>query len=217
MGTSWGMASLIGRISFNHDHKYYLTSSIRRDGSSRFGADKQYGVFPSFSAAWRMSSEPFLSDNSMISDFKLRISYGKTGNQDGIDDFASKALWSIAADYNGNAGINPNRMGNAELAWETTTQTNLGMDLSVLNSRFSVTFDYFNKFTTGLLLESNVPGYTGFTTVTRNIGEVKNNGIEISLHSVNYDDRDMKWETDFNISTINNEIVKIEQDDQPIL
>ncbi len=214
MGTSWGIESLVSRINYNLDYKYYFTGSIRRDGSSRFGADRKYGVFPSFSAAWRITKEPFMSDFNFLSDMKLRYSYGKTGNQDGINNFASRALWTVAAAYNGSAGISPNRMGNAELEWETTTQNNFGVDASFMDNRFSVTFDTYQKLTTGLLLDSNVPGYTGFTTVTRNIGEVKNSGTEFSIRSFNIDTDDFTWTTTFNISTIKNEITKLEQDNE---
>ena len=216
MGTSWGIESLVSRVNYNLDYKYYFTGSIRRDGSSRFGADRKYGIFPSFSAAWRITKEPFVNDIDFLSDMKLRYSYGKTGNQDGINNFASRALWTVAAAYNGSAGISPNRMGNAELEWETTTQNNFGFDASILDNRFSVTFDTYQKLTTGLLLDSNVPGFTGFTTVTRNIGEVMNSGTEFSFRSFNIDTEDFTWTTTFNISTIKNEITKLEQDDQDI-
>lgn len=214
MGTSWGIESLVSRVNYNLDYTYYLTASIRRDGSSRFGADRQYGIFPSFSAAWRVTKEPFMSGFDFLSDMKLRYSYGKTGNQDGINNFASRALWTVDPDYNGSAGISPNRMGNAELEWETTTQNNFGFDASFLDNRFTVTFDTYQKLTTGLLLDSSVPGFTGFTTVTRNIGEVKNSGTEFSVRSFNMDTGDFTWTTTFNISTINNEITKLEQDDE---
>jgi len=216
MGTSWGIESLVSRVNYNLDYKYYFTGSIRRDGSSRFGADRKYGIFPSFSAAWRITKEPFMNDIDFLSDMKLRYSYGKTGNQDGINNFASRALWTVAAAYNGSAGISPNRMGNAELEWETTTQNNFGFDASFLDNRFSVTFDTYQKLTTGLLLDSNVPGFTGFTTVTRNIGEVMNSGAEFSFRSFNIDTEDFTWTTTFNVSTIKNEITKLEQDDQDI-
>jgi TonB-dependent starch-binding outer membrane protein SusC len=216
MGTSWGMASLVGRASLNHKNKYYLSTSLRRDGSSRFGEDKRYGLFPSISFAWRLTEEEFIPEFDFNPDFKFRLSYGQTGNQDGIHNFASQSLWTVGADYNGAPGINPIQMGNSDLEWETTTQTNVGMDLSLLNGRFSTTVDFFNKLTTGLLMDSYVPGFTGFSTVTRNIGEIKNSGMEISFHSINFDNGLMSWETDINVSTINNEIVKLTQDNQPI-
>lgn len=216
-GTSWGLISYLSRLNYNFDSKYYLTASIRTDGSSRFGAERQYGVFPSASVAWRISDENFLKDVRALTDLKLRASYGLTGNQDGINDFASRALWTTAVNYDGQGGSVPTRMGNSDLGWETTAQFDIGFDASFFNGRLGLTFDYFNKRTTDLLLATNVPGYTGFTTVVRNIGEVRNRGLEFAVNSLNVSTSSgFKWTTAFNISTIDNEIIKLEQDGQLI-
>ena len=212
-GTSWGLISYLARANYNFDNKYYLTASIRTDGSSRFGEESRYGVFPSFSASWRVSSEPFLANSDWLYDLKLRASWGLTGNQDGINNFASRSLWTSAVNYNGAAGTSPSRMGNADLGWESTSQYDIGFDLSLFDGRVNLTVDYFDKRTTDLLLNSNVPGFSGFTTVTRNIGEVKNVGWEFALNTVNFQTSGgFRWSTNFNISTIENEITRLEQD-----
>ncbi|MEM8898497.1 MAG: TonB-dependent receptor [Bacteroidota bacterium] len=213
-GTSWGLLSYLGRVNYSFDNRYYATVSARIDGSSRFGTDNQYGVFPSGSVAWRISSEPFMEGADFINDLKVRASYGLTGNQDGIENFTSRALWSSSDAYNGLGGAAPSIMGNGALGWESTSQLDLGLDISLFNGRVGFVFDYFKKTTTDLLLASNVPGYTGFTTVTRNIGEVENEGLEFSLNTVNIDKGGFTWRTSFNISTIENEVTKLEQGEQ---
>lgn len=217
VGTSWGLLSYLGRLNYNYKSKYYLTASVRTDGSSRFGESKQFGVFPSASVSWRVSSEPFLENSNWLYDLKIRASYGVTGNQDGINNFASRALWTTGVNYNGAGGARPARMGNADLGWESTTQLDIGFDASFADGRINIAFDYFDKRTSDLLLNSNVPGYSGFTTVTRNIGEVRNSGLEFAWNSMNIrTNSGFSWTTDFNISTIKNEITRLEQDGELI-
>ncbi|TXF90922.1 TonB-dependent receptor [Neolewinella aurantiaca] len=214
-GTGWGLKSYLGRINYNFDEKYYVTLSARADGSSRFGENNRYGVFPSVALAWRLSGENFLATSSWLYDAKLRASYGISGNQEGISNFASRSLWSISGQFAGTPSSRPDQLGNSELGWESTSQLNLGLDLSVLDGRVNFTFDYFNKSTTDLLLRSIVPATSGYTTAFRNIGEVRNTGLEFSLNTVNLTTPGgFKWTTDFNISTIENEVVKLEQDEQ---
>ena len=211
-GTSWGLLSYLGRVNYSFDNRYYATVSARVDGSSRFGADNQYGVFPSGSVAWRISSEPFMEGADFVNDLKVRASFGLTGTQDGIGNFDSRALWSSENTYNGLGGASPAVMGNGQLSWESTTQLDVGLDLSLFNGRVGFVFDFFQKTTSDLLLDSNVPGFTGFTTVTTNIGEVRNTGYEFSLNTVNIDKGGFTWRTNFNISTIENEVTKLEQE-----
>ena len=211
-GTSWGLLSYLGRVNYSFDNRYYATVSARVDGSSRFGADNQYGVFPSGSVAWRISSEPFMEGADFVNDLKVRASFGLTGNQDGIGNFDSRALWSSDNTYNGLGGASPSVMGNGQLSWESTSQLDIGLDLSLFNGRVGFVFDFFQKTTSDLLLDSNVPGFTGFTTVTTNIGEVRNTGYEFSLNTVNIDKGGFTWRTNFNISTIENEVTKLEQE-----
>lgn len=211
-GTAWGLLSYLGRINYNFDNKYYLTASVRADGSSRFGEDNRFGVFPSVSASWRVSGEPFLADSRWLYDLKLRASWGLTGNQDGINNFAARPLWASDQAYNGAGGTAPTRMGNAGLGWESTAQYDIGLDASFFDGRLGFTFDYFDKRTSDLLLNSNVPGYTGFTTVTRNIGEVRNQGLEFALNALVFDTPGgFRWDVNLNVSTIENEVTRLEQ------
>ncbi|MEM9259491.1 MAG: SusC/RagA family TonB-linked outer membrane protein, partial [Bacteroidota bacterium] len=214
-GSGWGLKSYLGRVNYNFDSKYYVTASARLDGSSRFGENNRYGLFPSVALAWRLSAEPFLEGSNWLYDAKLRVSYGLSGNQEGINNFASRSLWSISGQFAGTPSSRPNQLGNSELGWESTAQLNVGLDLSLYNGRVNFTFDYFNKSTTDLLLRSIVPATSGYTTAFRNIGEVRNRGLEFSLNTVNITSASgFKWTTDFNISTIENEVIKLEQDDQ---
>ena len=216
-GTGWGLLSYLGRVNYNYNSKYYVTASIRSDGSSRFGDNNRFGTFPSVAVAWRASAEPFLAGANWLYDMKIRASYGLSGNQEGIGNFVSRSLWSIANQYNGTPVSNPSVLGNSELGWETTAQLNLGLDLSVFKGRLNFTFDYFDKRTTDLLLQSIVPATSGYSTATRNIGEVRNRGLELGINSINVTTPSgFRWETNFNISTIENEVVKLEQDDQVV-
>ncbi len=212
-GSAWGLTSYIGRINYNYASKYYLTASVRADGSSRFGEDKRYGIFPSVAASWRVTAEPWMQNTSgWLYDMKLRASWGLTGNQDGINNFASRPLWASNQAYNGKGGTAPSRMGNADLGWESTSQLNFGADLSFFDGRLGLVFDYFDKRTNDLLLNSNVPGYTGFTTVTRNVGEVRNSGFELALNAVIFDTPGgFRWSVDLNTSRVKNEVTKLEQ------
>ena len=212
--TAWGLLSYLGRASYNFDSKYYVTVSARVDGSSRFGEDKRYGVFPSVAASWRLSGEPFLESLSWLYDLKLRASYGLTGNQEGIDNFAARSLWSLNGQYGGEPAISPDQLGNGELGWESTTQYDIGLDASFFEGRLNIALDYYNKTTTDLLLESIVPATSGYSSVFRNIGEVENTGFEVAINSINVRAGGFSWETSFNISTINNEVIALEQDNQ---
>lgn len=214
-GTGWGLKSYLGRVNYNFDEKYYVTLSARADGSSRFGENNRYGVFPSVALAWRLSGEDFLANSSWLYDAKLRASYGISGNQEGINNFASRSLWSISGQFAGTPSSRPDQLGNSELGWESTAQLDIGLDLSLFKGRLNFTFDYFNKSTTDLLLRSIVPATSGYTTAFRNIGEVRNTGLEFSLNTVNLTTASgFRWTTDFNISTIENEVIRLEQDDQ---
>ncbi len=211
-GSSWGLTSFIGRVNYNFNNRYYLTASVRADGSSRFGEEKRYGVFPSAAVSWRITEEPWLPSGNFLYDLKLRGSWGLTGNQDGINDFAARALWASDQAYNGKGGTAPSRMGNSDLGWESTAQWDIGLDASLFDGRLNFTFDYFEKRTTNLLLDSNVPGYTGFTTVTRNVGEVSNKGLEFALSGVIISNpQGFRWSANFNIATIQNKVEKLQQ------
>ena len=209
-GTDWGISSYYFRANYGYKNKYLLTLTGRADGSSRFGEDKRFGFFPSGSVAWRVSQENFLKDSQTISDLKLRASYGITGNQDGIDNFASRGLLGID-DYRLRATLIPEQLSNQDLGWESTSQLNLGLDLGLFNNRLSLTADYFIKNTDDLLLDRVIPGISGFDEVTDNIGEVENKGFELSINGVILTGA-VDWTSSFNISFIRNEVKRLAVD-----
>ncbi len=207
----WSIVSQLARLNYNYDGKYLITASIRRDGSSRFGANNKYGVFPSAAVAWRVSDENFMKGIGVISDMKLRASYGKTGNNN-IGNYASISTVNYIKYTTGGVaigGYTPSLIPNPDLTWETQQQFNGGIDLSLFKGRLNITADHFISKNKDLLLNVNIPTSTGFGTALKNIGEVKNNGWEFVVSSQNVNTHDFKWSTDFNISTYRNKVVKL--------
>ena len=213
----WSLLSYLARVNYNYNSKYYVTSSIRTDGSSRFGSQNKYGVFPSVAVAWRISEESFLKNVRAVNELKLRLSYGKTGNNNigNYDQYGTIAYENYGLGNSVTTAIAPGRIGNPNLTWETQTSVNLGVDVSFLNNRISASIDHFQARNTDLLLNVNIPNNTGFSTALQNIGEVKNTGWEFVLSTVNVD-RQIKWSTDFNLSTYKNEVVKLGPQGDPI-
>ncbi|MFY0653043.1 MAG: TonB-dependent receptor [Cyclobacteriaceae bacterium] len=213
--------SYIGRINYEYDGRYLVTASIRRDGSSKFRGDNIYSNFPSLALGWRLSEESFMASNDFISNLKLRGSWGKTGNQ-AIRVFGTLTSYSTDAFSSGAAfsnsallpGITVGNPGNANLVWETTTQSNIGLDAEILQGRFGMSLDYFKKSTTDLLLDAALPGYAGGGSTLKNIGEVQNTGFEIGLTSIIIDNEDFKWSSNLNLSFLSNEVVAIDERDE---
>jgi len=212
-GTLWGISSYFGRFNYSFDDRYLVTFTARADGSSRFGQNFRYGFFPSGSVAWRISEESFMKNQSLVSDLKLRASYGITGNQDGIGNFASRGLYGFTS-YRQQNGLFPIQMANLNLTWESTAQFNAGLDLGFWNNRLNLTVDYFIMNTDDLLQNRVIPGISGFTTVTENIGSVRNSGLEIALGAAIFTGQAFRWTTSFNISTVQNEITRLAVNDQ---
>ncbi|KAA6336399.1 TonB-dependent receptor SusC [termite gut metagenome] len=213
----WSLVSYLARLNYSYNNKYYLTASVRTDGSSRFGSEKKYGFFPSAALSWRVSEEEFLKDVSFLSDLKLRVSFGRTGNND-IGRYEHLATINYNRYTLGGGtieGYSPGNLSNPYLTWETQDQINTGLDFSILENRLSFNFDYFVSRNTNLLLDVNIPAATGFTNTLKNIGEVKNNGLEFTISSVNIKN-EFEWSTDFNISTYKNEVVKLGLSGDPI-
>jgi TonB-linked SusC/RagA family outer membrane protein len=214
----WSLISYLSRINYNYKGKYYVTGSVRTDGSSRFGSDKKYGLFPSAALAWRVSDEDFLKDVRFLSELKARASYGATGNNN-IGNYEHYAT-IVYEKYNmgGTAigGYAPAKPANPNLTWEKQQSINFGVDLAFFNRRILLTVDRFQSRNTDLLLNVNVPAVTGFNTMLQNIGEVKNHGWEFVLNTVNVD-KAVEWSTDFNISTYKNEVVKLGPTGDPII
>lgn len=212
--SSWGISSLSSRVNYTLADKYLLGVSLRRDGSSRFGAGRKYGVFPSVSAGWRLSDEAFLKNQHIVSDLKLRGSVGVTGNQE-IGDFRSQGLYGTGRNYLGRPGIAPNEIPNPDLGWESTTQYNAGVDLTLLN-RITLIADYYVKNTNELLLQVELPSNSGFTGSLQNIGSVQNRGFEFNLNTRNFTG-DFRWTTDLNMSFNRNRIVRLATENQSLI
>ncbi len=206
--TSYGFQSFLGRVNYDHKGKYLANFTVRADGSSRFGPNQRYGVFPSGSLGWVISKEGFMQDQRLVSNLKLRASYGQVGNA-AIPNFLWRGAYSLGASYGGQGGSQPSVLENRDLTWERTTQLDVGLDLGLFDDRVSITADYFEKQTTDLLLARDVPGVTGFRSVQSNVGEIENKGFEISLSTLNIDREDFTWTTNFNFSHIENEVVDV--------
>lgn len=215
--SEWSLLSYLARLNYNYASKYYVTASIRTDGSSRFGTEKKYGVFPSAALAWRLSQEDFLKEATFISDLKLRASYGKTGNNN-IGNYQQYALINYRSYPFANAavgGYSPGQLPNPLLTWETQQSINAGMDLNLFDTRIRLTADYFQSVNSNLLLNVNVPAITGFSSALQNIGEVKNQGWEFVLGTDNFRGK-FQWSTDFNISSYKNKVTKLGPQGEPI-
>ncbi|RDV15647.1 TonB-dependent receptor [Pontibacter diazotrophicus] len=206
--TSNALESYLGRVNLDYGDKYLLSLAIRRDGASKFSEDNKYGAFPSVSVGWRLSQEAFMQQFDFLSDLKLRASYGITGNQEGIGDYAAMALITGDRNYNDQSGIAPSQLPNPDLRWEQTKQTNVGLDLGLFNNRISLGADYFIKQTDDLLLSRPLPRTSGYTSITENIGSVENKGFEFAITTRNFDGA-FRWSTDFNIAFINNEVTRL--------
>ena len=205
--TGFTFLSYFGRANLDILNKYLFKASLRYDGSSRFGVNEQYGLFPAASGAWIISDEDFLNESETLSLLKLRASWGVTGNAD-IGNFASRSLFGGAA-YSGRPALTPTQLGDPSLKWENTVQYDFGLDYGILNNRISGEIDYYNKKTTDLLLDEPIPSTSGFTTITRNVGELKNTGVEFVLNTKNIVSEDFNWSSSFNISYNKNEIVSL--------
>lgn len=208
---TWGLQSYLARINYGYKDKYLLTASFRSDGSSRFGANKRYGYFPSAAVAWRVSEENFLKNNPVINDLKLRATYGSTGNQDGIGNYPAYSLLGTQNYVFGNAvstGLGPNQIANPDLSWETTTQADMGIDVGFLNNRITLTADVYLKRTKDLLLNVTIPSTSGYSSAIKNLGKVQNKGLELSISSRNIDGA-FKWSTDVNFALNRNKVLDI--------
>lgn len=212
------LLSYMGRINYVLMDRYLATVSYRADASSVFGADNKWGYFPSGSLAWRLSQESFLRDVNLISDLKIRASWGITGNQ-GISPYASLASLGSGEDWNypwdnqvDNIGFGISSIANPNLKWETTTQTDLGLDLSLFNGRLTSTFDVYKKVTDDLLMPRELPGYVGVSSVLDNVGSIENKGVEFMIGGDPLVG-DFNWNTSFNITANRNKVLDLGGDD----
>ena len=211
VATKSAFLSYFARANYKFNDKYLVSLSGRIDGSSVFGNDKRYGFFPAVSAGWIISEENFLRNQSVLSFLKLRGSWGLTGNADGFGDFASRGLWG-GASYNGFGGLVPTQLANPDLRWEKSNQVDLGIDFGFLNNRISGEIDVYNRKTDDLIYNVPVPGNTGYTNKTVNIGAMQNRGLEIVLNSNNVVTRNFKWSTGLNLAFNQNKITRLDGD-----
>lgn len=203
--SSYGLLSFFSRASYNIQNKYGLDASVRADASSRFGSSNRWGYFPSLGASWVLSEEAFAKDLP-FNLIKLRANIGITGNQNGINDFASLGLWRAGNNYLQKPGISPQQLANPDLRWETTRQWNIGLDLAFLQNKIQVEANYYDKFTSDLLVQVPVAGKLGFTSIFENLGEISNKGVELSINTTNIERQGLVWTTAFNIARNVNKI-----------
>lgn len=203
-------ASMFARVNYNYARKYYLSSSVRRDGSSRFGADNRWGTFYSVGASWIVTREAFLKDNSVIDLLKVRSSWGLTGNA-AIGNFPSQGLYTYGQDYDSSPGGSPSQIGNPSLTWETQKNFNIGLDFGLF-SRIDGTVEYFKRISSDLILDVPISRTTGFSSLTQNFGEMTNTGVEIALNVDIISKEDFGWRLGFNTTFLKNKITNLTED-----
>ena len=206
--------SILGRINYSYKGKYLLTLVARRDGSSVFEEGNKYAFFPSLGAAWRIGDEDFMQGMDYISNLKLRASYGIVGEQ-GVPAYNSLSRYTPYVTFLNdqvNNAVLIEEIASSGLDWETTYQTDIGVEIGFLNDRYSLEIDYYKKRTENLLLNKPIPGTAG-TTRLANVGEIENSGLEVSINSVNIEKPDFSWSTDLTISTNKNEVISLGGED----
>ncbi|REE05869.1 SusC/RagA family TonB-linked outer membrane protein [Marinoscillum furvescens] len=204
VASAHSMLSYFGRVSYDYKGKYLFEANMRADGSSRFGKDQRFGYFPSASVGWRFSEEAVFSGLSFLDDAKLRFSAGQTGNE-AIGNYTSQGEFVVGTNYLDYSGAAPSVMPNSGLTWETTTQYDAGLDLSLLRNRVILNADVYLKVTDDLLYNVPIPRTTGFSYITQNIGSIENKGVEFFVSTKNLVN-EFKWNTSFNISTNKNKV-----------
>jgi len=200
-------ASFLGRVNYNMFDKYMITTSLRADGSDRFGEDNRWGYFPSLALAWRVTEEKFMKSLDFMDNLKLRLSYGRTGNSN-IPEFQYMARMGNSF-YGDELGLVPASMPNPKLKWETTIQYNAGIDLTLLRGVIDLTVDVYNKKTTDMLYLAIIPAQSGFKTQWQNLGKIDNKGIEVSINTKNIDTENFGWSSGITLSSNKNKVVNI--------
>lgn len=206
--TGYRRASVFASANYDYKKKYLLTLTGRYDGSSRFGTNSRYGLFPSVRLGWSLVEEEFLKNSSTVSEMKFRASYGLTGN-DQIGNFDARGLYGGGGNYSGSAGIVPSSLANLDLGWETNNTTNLGIDFGFFENRITGSVDAFDRRTKRLLLSQPILWINGFGGISNNVGELQNRGLEFELSTVNIDKGGFRWNTSFNITKIDNQILSL--------
>lgn len=207
----WRLASFMGRVNYNFKDKYLLTISARYDGSSRLAKGHKWVLFPSAALAWRINEESFLKDVDVLSNLKLRVGYGITGNT-AIDPYKTQGSLEYGRYTYGSNGVlsfYQKEMPNPYLTWEKTSQWNAGIDFGFFNGRIGGVIDVYQQDTKDLLMERQLPIVSGFSDVTSNIGKIRNRGVEITINTVNVDNKDFKWNTDLMFAVNKEEITEL--------
>ncbi len=217
--SEWALLSLLGRVNYAYKDKYLVSASVRRDGSSKFQENNRYSTFPSAAVGWRVTEEPFMQNQNIFHNLKLRASWGLTGNQ-GINPYGTLSTYvTDAADAGSVFAPGPNsplvsgvllgNPGNPDLKWETTDQKNGGIDMEFLGGKLSASVDYFIKKTRNLLLSEPIPGYLGGNSILTNIGSMNNKGWEFSVNVNAVSGKDFSWTSSANISLLRNKLVSL--------
>lgn len=210
--SSFAFNSYFGRINYSLSNKYLFTFTGRADGSSRFGENSKFAFFPSGAFAWKISEEEFMSKNTVISNLKLRTSYGLTGNSE-IPSYSSLSLLSsnYATIYNDTrvSGTGLSRLANPNLKWEKTAQADVGLEIGLFSNRVNIEADFYYRKTTDMLLDAPVPQTSGYSTIRRNVGSMQNKGFEFAVNTVNINTAKLRWNTSFNISFNQNKVLSL--------
>lgn len=214
--SEWSLMSLMARVNYSYDDRYLITATIRRDGSSRFGRNNRWGTFPSVSVAWRPSKESWFPENNVVNDLKIRGGYGVTGSQASVSNYGYLATYDTGVYSFGTAGTEQPSLYSASLAnpsihWEEVAQSNIGIDLAMFNSRVQFSVDGYIKNTRDMLVKASIPITSGFedtTTTYANAGKVRNQGVEMQLHTVNIAG-EWNWETDISATYNTNKIIDL--------
>ena len=209
------MISYYGRINYSYKSKYLLQATVRRDGSSAFGANNRWGTFPAVSAAWRIIEEDFMKEQNIFDDLKFRIGYGVSGNSLGFDAFYARQVYGSTGWFTGSDGNNYHVLGatrnaNPDLKWEKTGMFNVGLDFGFFNNRLTGTIEYYNKKTSDLIYSYGVSTLIyPYSEMVANVGDISNKGIEITINAVPVQTKDFTWSTSLNLSHNKNEVVSM--------
>ncbi|TDW48967.1 TonB-linked SusC/RagA family outer membrane protein [Flavobacterium sp. 270] len=212
--STWALNSYLSRVNYNYDSKYFLTGSLRADGSSRFGKNNKWGYFPSVAAAWQVSNEAFFDPiKDVVNSLKIRSSWGATGNQE-IGEYQSLSTLTSVKYLFGDqiyTGFTPTSIANDDLGWELTNQFDAGLDVGFFNDKLNLTVDFYRKTTKNLLLAVQIPYTTGFTSSLQNFGSVQNQGIEFGINTA-LGNKAFSWTSNFNIAFNKNKIIALGND-----
>ena len=211
--SNYAMESYFGRATFSYKDRYVLTATLRTDGSSKFARDNRWGWFPSVSLGWNISKENFMKDSD--TELKFRVSYGKTGNQEGIGSYAYQALMSGGYNYGNGSGIAVSTFGNRDLTWEKADQFDAGFDITLFKGRVNIMADAYYQKTKDLLYSTPIHSTTGVTSIISNIGSMRNIGAELTINT-HFNFGPLSWLSQFNIATNRNKLTELLGDDKPI-